>query len=202
MPAGEPAQRIGARVGPFRRRHQEHQRQDSLERPLEPAHLDHETAQQPDVSHGEDGPGDLGHGPPGLLELETLHHEADHEHGNEAEERPGKHVERLRRVVTQGPTHPLARIVMDGDVRDPVGDEQGQHPADHRVGRRAGAGRIEQSDQLSSRGDQHEAGKQEPERIPRRQPFIDAEREQEPGYHHRPKKRRVRSMFEGTAGCS
>ena len=53
--------RVGPRVGPFGRRDQERQGEDAVVGPVEPAYLDHEAAEQPDVSDGQDRPGDRGH---------------------------------------------------------------------------------------------------------------------------------------------
>ena len=73
---GEPPERVGARVGPLGRRDEKNQGEHPVERPLEPAHLDDEAPQEPDVGDHEHRPGDRRHRAPGPPELDALDDEA------------------------------------------------------------------------------------------------------------------------------
>ena len=105
-----------------------------------------------------------------------------------------------RRVVTQGRDASRADR-RHSDVRQPVGDEQGQHAADHRVRRRAGTRRIEQPDQLTRRRHKREAATTRTRtdtRAPCHSSTMSASKS--PATIDRPIKTRVESMFAGTTG--
>ncbi len=120
---------------------------------------------------------------PGFSNWRLCTTKRDHEHGDEAQERPGQHVQRPRRVVAQGRAA-IERIVPGQPT---CGSQLATSNASTPPITEFADGRalVASSSPTSSRAadDEREAGQQEPERIPGRQPFIDAEREQEPGYH-------------------
>ena len=174
--------------------------------PVKPAHLDREAPQQPHVRDDQDGPGDLGHRLAGFFELEALHHEGDHEHRGETKKRPRQHVKRPRRVVAQGRDVRRADRCGTPTCGSQLATSSASTPpiTEFPDGRALVASRSPTSSRAAATN--AKPAQQEPERIPGSQPFVDDEREQEPGYHRQADKnsgrKHVRRARPGLKGGS